>query len=244
MDKTIIWALFDDGNGSWYKLQKELEHQNYEIISVGINQHHDWKNYHQIDLSSCNFNLMTQLNNLPKPDIIVTSPPCESWSIADAGGRMILDIGWGSHGWVIRNKQYYDNYNEIANAVKRRWFENKEVKRIIGEATCSATLLIIKHFKPKVWVIENPATSCMWKYIGKHWCFNGFENTTYYSNYNPNYSLKPTTFFSNIKMDLKKDTKLPKNNKRLDSCYDKRSEIPKEMLMCIIENISNHINKK
>ena len=34
--------------------------------------------YRKIDLSLNNFNLFKDLNKLPKPDIILASPPCES----------------------------------------------------------------------------------------------------------------------------------------------------------------------
>ena len=84
-NKKIIWCLFDDANGSWNKFSREREKEHY--ISIGINDN-DWDNYYKIDLSIQNDKLITELEKLPKPDIIVASPPCESWSIADNQRRL------------------------------------------------------------------------------------------------------------------------------------------------------------
>lgn len=58
--KKVIWALFDDGYGSWHNLNQD----EYTIISIGINSN-DWENYHQIDLRLSNPNLVKQLRMLP-----------------------------------------------------------------------------------------------------------------------------------------------------------------------------------
>lgn len=81
----IVWCLYDDANGSWNKYSKEQNENTF--ISIGINNN-DWDNYYKIDLSIQNENLIKELWQLPKPDIIVASPPCESWSIADNQQRL------------------------------------------------------------------------------------------------------------------------------------------------------------
>lgn len=53
--------------------------QNY---SIGIIEHKEVENYYKIDLSCFNVNLIKELSKLPKPDVIIASPPCESWSYA------------------------------------------------------------------------------------------------------------------------------------------------------------------
>ncbi len=131
MENKIVWALFDDGVGSWTK--KNID--GFEIHSIGIKDK-DWKNYHKIDLSITNCDLIKQLNKLPKPDIILASPPCESWSWADGVGQMQKEIN--DNQWVIKNKNYYDNHN--------RSFINKEKQRILGHATASGLIHIINTF--------------------------------------------------------------------------------------------------
>jgi site-specific DNA-cytosine methylase len=97
----------------------------------------------------CNFNLINQLKELPHPDIILASPPCESWSGADCGGKMFRSID--AHGnWKVMNSKYYDEYNKKCHPVKRRYFIQKERGRLLGEATIAGTIEIIKYFKPKV----------------------------------------------------------------------------------------------
>ncbi|WP_406615333.1 hypothetical protein ACJA25_03295 [Mycoplasmopsis hyopharyngis] len=108
------------------------------------------------------------MSSLPKPDIILASPPCESWSSADCDGRMFL--GFDENGnWKVKSSTFYDEYLKTCHPVKRRFFEQKEQGRLIGESTISGTIKIIKHFKPKVWVIENPRSS-------KSWDFQGYKN--------------------------------------------------------------------
>ena len=93
-----------------------------------------------------------------KPNIIFASPPCESWSGADCDGRMTqkIDKDWN---WIVKNRSFYNNYNQKCHPVKRRDFVNKERTRLIGESTIGATIEIIEEFKPDIWIIENPATS-------------------------------------------------------------------------------------
>lgn len=144
--------------------------------------------------------------------------------------------------WKVMNKSHYDKYNEICNPVKRRYFPQKERSRLIGEGTVAGTIHIIDTFKPKVWVIENPKTSKSWEYQQNHWNFNGFENSTYYSSYDENFSLKPTIFKSNIKMDLL--TNRTKGNKEhmAKGSYSKRSSIPFKLVIHILKQIFAHLD--
>lgn len=70
------------------KAIKQYYPNKFEIHSIGINKKRFpekyFYKYHQIDLSLSNPNLIEQLKNLQHPDIILASPPCESWS----GGRL------------------------------------------------------------------------------------------------------------------------------------------------------------
>lgn len=238
----VIWALFDDAEMCYYHSIKEYFGDRYIVYSIGINHiqlanEFGSKNffYKRIDLSLTNSNLFLELNELPKPDIILASPPCESWSTADCSGRMF--VGFDDGKWLVNNKKYYDEYNESCHSVKKRFFIQKETSRIIGENTLAALLLILEKYNPKVWVIENPKTSLMWEFQKQHWNFLGNMNIAYYSTYDSNFSLKPTIFKSNLKLEL--DRPIGKSNKNhMNSNYGKRSSIPKQLikeLICQIE---------
>jgi hypothetical protein len=74
--------LYDDAESSYKNTIQKYFDGKFEVHSVGINNVIFPKTnryfYHRIDLSLCNFNLINDLRKLPKPDIIMASPPCES----------------------------------------------------------------------------------------------------------------------------------------------------------------------
>ncbi|PTD31822.1 DNA methyltransferase [Mycoplasma leachii] len=253
----VIWTLFDDGNSSYQKAITKNFNQNeqkqFVVISIGSKDPKDisfnqTQNsiYKQIDLSLTNPKLIQQLKELPKPDIILASPPCESWSAVDCAGQMFSKMSCSkklinddTSIWEIRNRRYYEEYNKHCKPQKRRRFVQKEITRLQGVSTIGATLAIIATFQPNIWVIENPASSKTWEFQKKHWNFNGYHNLTYYYNYDLNYSKKPTIFKSNIKMNLFK--KKLKTDFNKDHCnngnYEKRSNIPENLIVHIIEEI-------
>ena len=246
--KKVVWALYDDGNCSYKKAIEKYFDGQYLVYCVGINKapFEDTENYkyRQIDLSAMNSKLIKQLNKLPQPDIILSSPPCESWSGADCDGKMFN--GFNSIGnWIVKNKNFYDAYNKKCNPVKRRYFIQKEKGRIIGENTIGATIDIINHYPNAIWVIENPATSKTWIYQEKHWCFSGIINKTYYSSYDSSFSAKPTIFKSKIKLNLKSEKESVGNNRHMAyGSYDKRSAIPKQLIVDIINSCLDELIKK
>lgn len=240
MKKLILWALFDDGNCSYKKSIQKYFDGEFEVHCIGINNKpfDDSVNYkyHKIDLSLTNFGLLRELSKLPKPDIILASPPCESWSTADCGGRMFMSID--KEWWHVKNRDFYNEYNKKCHPVKHRQFLQKETSRIVGENTIGATIMIIEHYakrnKKLIWAIENPATSKTWEYQKEHWCFRFYENKTYYSCYDKTFSPKPTIFKSNIKLNLK-DKKIKGNNDHMArGSYDKRSAIPLNLIRDIV----------
>ena len=100
----IVWALFDSGNGSYFKSAQKFEE--IEIYSIGLDIEN--KNDHFINLNLADYSylfkdntLFDTLDNLPKPDLIIASPPCESWSVASAmrGGQCVLETR--RRRWVI-----------------------------------------------------------------------------------------------------------------------------------------------
>lgn len=240
-ERLIIWALFDDGVSSYKNAVEKNFNDKFEIHSIGINDKKA-QNYYRIDLSLINFDLFKELEKLPKPDIIIASPPCESWSIADANARMFTNLD--NHGnWKVRNKISYDMHNSKCPPTMVRYFHSKEQSRILGEATIGATIRIIEIFKPKIWIIENPQSSMSWKYQENHWNFFGYMNVAHYMNYDKNFSLKPTIFKSNYEFALKhKREKGPQIND-LKTNYDERSAIPESLVCDILEQALTIIAK-
>lgn len=220
------------------------------VHSIGINEPTNIKfkiddkhKYHKIDLSLTNSKLIEQLKSISKkPDVILASPPCESWSGADCDGKMFVSID-NKCNWKIKNRNFYNSYNNKANPVKRRDFVQKETSRIIGESTIGATIKIIEFFEPKVWVIENPQTSKIWDFQRNHWDFQWNEHITYYSCYNKNFSLKPTIFKSNKQLSLKNNRVKGNKNHMSRGSYSKRSAIPKELIKDLVEQILIYIKE-
>jgi hypothetical protein len=74
--------LFDDAESSYKNAINKFFDTQFEVHSIGINNvvfpKSNYYFYHRIDLSLCNFNLIQELSKLPKPNIILASPPCES----------------------------------------------------------------------------------------------------------------------------------------------------------------------
>lgn len=231
LQNKIIWALYDDGYGSWNRLNKD------NIISVGINDN-NWKNYKRIDISLNNPNLIKDFLKLPKPYAIVASPPCESWSIADNSRRAYRysDV----NKMVLFDEMDYAILNQRSK-LKRNFFKQHQ-KRLIGESTILAVCYLIKFFNPKIWVIENPKTSKIWNYISNWTRLSGKKNNTYYSNYDSlNFTQKPTTFLSNIDLSLLNDSKIKSSNKwayfNNNRGYNISSSIPSKLIKDIFNKI-------
>ena len=101
MQKMIVWALFDSGNGSYTKAINTLNSSggaNIEVYPIGIDIEN--KNNHFIPLNLADYSrlfgdntLFDELDKLPKPDLIIASPPCESWSNASSMGGMEMLVG-------------------------------------------------------------------------------------------------------------------------------------------------------
>ena len=92
MKQMTVWALFDSGNGSYTKGVQALndsKETNIDIYPVGIDI--EGKNEHFISLDLADYGrlfgdnkMFETLDQLPRPDLIIASPPCESWSNASA----------------------------------------------------------------------------------------------------------------------------------------------------------------
>lgn len=91
----ITWALFDSGNGCYNQAAKKFDE--IELYSIGLDVYQ--KHNHFINLNLADYGrmfgdntLFNTLDKLPKPDLIIASPPCESWS--NASGMRGGNASW------------------------------------------------------------------------------------------------------------------------------------------------------
>ena len=253
MEKIIIWALFDSGNGC-YKQASE-EYDNIEVYSVGLdiqnqNDHFINLNLAQYEYGSKENILFKELDKLPKPDVIIASPPCESWSVASAmkdGNACwkqekiepsLFTSKQQLSRFTIRRKKDYEKYQFI--------YENSFIKRINGELCTFNLIEIIKHYKPKFFIIENPLASRIWEYIEDVINFPlPFKNPVKYGNYD-NYPIqKPTRFSGNIELPLNNTnikTGLDLRSSKAD--YNKRSNIPLSLVQVIFDTCIENLQQK
>ncbi len=104
------------------------------------------------------------------------------------------------------------------------------ITRINGELCIFNTIEIIKRYKPKYYVIENPAYGRIWAYIDKILGFKiPYENLTFYSAYD--YEIqKPTKFKSNVDLKLRNNKVTGKIHFSQLRGYNNRSNIPLELI--------------
>ncbi|HHF3737592.1 TPA: DNA methyltransferase, partial [Haemophilus influenzae] len=170
----IVWALFDSGNGCYTQgaeLFNQLVNQSVNIYPIGMDI--ECKNNHFINLNLADYGrmfgdnkLFDELDKLPKPDLIIASPPCESWSVASAmwGGNASWKQETGAVNrelskFTVRGRADYD----LPHVQFK--YDRSFLNRINGELCIYNTIEIIKRYNPKVYVIENPASSKIWHYV-------------------------------------------------------------------------------
>lgn len=243
----IIWALFDSGNGCYTQAAKVFEGGVIYPIGVDIED----KNDHFINLNLADYGrmfgdntLFDTLDKLPKPDLIIASPPCESWSVASA--MWSGNASWKQEtGAVNRELSKFTIRGRVDYELPHVQFkyDRSFLNRINGELCIYNTIEIIKRYAPKVYVIENPASSKIWHYIKDILSFElPFDNLTYYSNYG--YPIqKPTRFKSNINLNLKSDRnqKAEKQWGDFTKNYNDRSNIPIPLILDIYRNVSKYL---
>lgn len=250
--KDIVWALFDSGNGCYAQSAKKFNE--IEIYSIGMDIEN--KNNHFINLNLADYSrlfgdntLFDTLDQLPKPDLIIASPPCESWSIGstmkDGNACWKQEKGDGLFEpqiplsrFTLRNYSDFDNVQFVP--------DKSLVKRINGELCAFNTVEIIKKYNPKLYVVENPMTSRIWDYIDTILGFKiPFENKTYYMNYD--YPIaKPTKFKSNINLDLNSNLppKAEKDFRFMNWSYNERSNIPSKLVDSIFETVIRKLKEE
>ena len=141
--------------------------------------------------------------------------------------------------FTIRNRsdyeQAYINYR----------YNRQFMKRVNGELTAFNTIEIIKRYEPSYFIIENPASGRIWKYIEDVIGFKlPYLNMTRYNNYD--YPLqKPTKFASNINLNLKNDIiKQEIEWKYFSKSYNERSNIPQKLLIDIFKTVIKYFEEQ
>ena len=242
----IVWALFDSGNGCYKQVADTMEE--LELYSVGLDVQN--KNTHFINLNLASYDYVSKeneihktLDKLPQPDLIIASPPCESWSIAsnmkdgnacwkqEKGDDCLFAPQVPLSKFTIRDYKDYEDYQFYP--------ERQFIKRINGELCTFNLIEIIKKYKPKYYIIENPASSRIWEYIEKILGFSiKFDNLVRYGNYDDYPVSKPTKFKSNIKLKLNDK---PINSKikfsDWEKSYNTRSDIPLSLVKEIFQQV-------
>lgn len=207
MRKTIIWDLFGGGQNSVYWTLKEYNLlDQYELYTFDITDKiHD--NQHYLDLSQKN--IINTFKSFPKPDIILASPLCQSFSC-------VLNMkGGGTCFWKLNEdktkliERSVEEFEKLKNGFTKRLDADTQlfIKRL-GQKCIDNVIKLINYYKPAVWYIENPKQSLMWKYIDlnkrdfvKKW--NPIKNEASYGKYGF-LTTKATYFLSNVKIPLKK----------------------------------------
>ena len=250
--KMVVWALFDSGNGSYFKGANSLNSSggaNIEIYSIGMDIEN--KNNHFINLDLADYKrlfgdntLFDVLDKLPKPDLVIASPPCESWSNASAmeNGNACWkrnDVSDSLFAPQVRPSPFTIRANQdYESAYINYKYDRQFLKRVNGELTAFNTIEIIKRYRPQFWVIENPAADRLWPYIEDIIGFRiPYKNLARYNNYD--YPLQKRTIFgSNIELNLK--NKIIKQDiewQNFSKSYNERSNIPEKLVSEIFEKI-------
>lgn len=206
-NKKIIWDLFGGGQNSVYNALKEYGLlKKYEVYTFDVTEP-TRINHFKIDLSQNN--IIEIFSSFPKPDIILSSTLCQSFSCVlnmKGGGTSFWKYNKSKSKLIFRTKKEFE---ELKSGFTKNLNANVQLFIAkLGKKCIDNTIELIKYYKPKYWYIENPKSSLIWKYItlnrkdfyDEKKCF---LNEASYGKYG--YLItKPTYFMSNKKMDLLK----------------------------------------
>lgn len=174
MSKKVCWALFDSETGDYMSTVHHFFEDEIEVYGVGIS-HYGKNTDHYVNFNLADFSELfgspsigtKLLRVIPKPDIIVASPPCESWS-------HMTSINNGNIHWKRYASKLYPE-NKIFQLqdvdVQTGFVKAADIKtfytRVNGELCHQNTWDIIKETKPSVFMVENP-DNYSWEYIQKY----------------------------------------------------------------------------
>ena len=226
--------------------QASKQASNHRIFPIGIDVNGRKGNF--IELNLANYSdlfgdrtMFETLDQLPEPDLIIASPPCESWSVAssmfngNASWKKGTCYALGETTFIPRGRREYKMKSASGREVQFK-FKRSFLQRINGELTAFNTIRIIARYKPKVFVIENPKLSRIWKYIDEVLGVKiPYRNDTYYSTYGFDIH-KPTSFHSNIDLGLIDEKRgVAKKWNDISRDYNIRSNIPLPLIKHIYD---------
>lgn len=172
--KIVCWALFDSETGDYMSTVEHYFKDEIDIYGVGLS-HYGKDTDHYVNFDLANFSelfgapsLATKLLKiLPKPDIIVASPPCESWSHMTSINNG--NIHWKRYASKLfpENKVFQLQDTDVATGFVKAKDIRTFYTRVNGELCHQNTWDIIKAVKPKVFMVENP-DNYSWEYIQKY----------------------------------------------------------------------------
>lgn len=256
--KWVVWDLCGGSQQSVYNAVKDFE--NIELYTFDI----QYKicgniNTFYLDLSASFDDILEYLynNDIPKPDFILASPPCNAFSgmvripkqyntVYDIPET--LGVRYYNGGYCVRDEFLINHIKRDNKFLKHYKPENVRNTANKGMSILDNIINLIDYYKPKYWYIENPRNSIMWNVIETNYKLNlndyvRYYNNTYYSDYDAfNFSLKPITFLSNKYLELRRlKTKsfLVKANKNARMAKPggdagERAKIPKELITNIL----------
>lgn len=206
--KLIVWDLFGGGQNSVYNA---LDPNKYEVYTFDITEPTHEHQYH-LDLSQRD--IVDKFKDFPKPDIIVASPLCQSFSC-------VLSMkGGGTCFWKLNDdktllvERSIKEFEKLKHGFTKHLNSRTQlfIKRL-GQRCIDNTIKLIDYYQPKVWYIENPKHSLIWKYLelnNKEFCskWHTVKNEASYGKYGF-LTTKPTYFMSNVSLDLE-NGRIPK----------------------------------
>jgi len=216
MKKKVIWYLFDSDKGAGKRAFNLWDKKdNYEFYSIGLSTCNT-THFKSVDLSKYKDSIkeldkLIKLGELKKPDIILASPPCEAWSLVKSplqafrfdkiNNKFIWD---NEASWTAR-RDYPDGTPRNRMMRFYKWDKIKKTQEL-GTACIETTKLIIDNYKPSIYLIENGASTYIWRYIKYVLNWDIIENKFDYGAYGWSCK-KPTGFNGNIKLITKRETK-------------------------------------
>lgn len=221
MKKIVIWDLFGGGCNSVsraiakYKMGSIFDVYTFDVVETHKESYrgklkHRFQKYFNIDLSS--ENIIQIFKKFPKPDIILSSTLCQSFS------NVLSMVGGGTCFWkqeIRRDKNCKliertpEEFERLKSGFTKKlnWEKQLFIKRL-GEKCAINSVKLIDYYKPKAWYIENPSSSLLFQFLRVNLNFEGFLNIACYGAYGFPQN-KSGGFYSNIKLDLKKDKREP-----------------------------------
>lgn len=238
--KIVVWDICGGINGS---VRMALNLQKYDIYTFDkLSETKSGIKNIIIDLTN-DINLLIPIfKKYPFPEVILISPPCQSFSMAATGKGGNASYVVNENGSITdRPDWHYGN----KNIIKRNYdLVGIKDRRKTGKKIIENSLKIIKIFEPKYWYIENPERSLIWNFIKHNHddIISGiiYKNITYYNNYGTPYK-KPTIFMSNVNLHLKNVNIKAKLSFEYVSKRNNRSDIPSELIREIFNSFLNNI---